>query len=142
MGFKIRVCGTDSIPFNLLNKSKLSRQFLRYTKGRPFMKTNIVKTYSLVFFYFLCHAFNIKNQRRLSSCLSIPMFIGTPYMQLVVVHGDWYQQLLTRSMNKHAITISLVLLGCFREQLVTWAIKIFIFINQELFNGSSTVYEM
>ena len=30
------------------------------------------------FFYFLCHALNIRNQRRLSSCLLIPMFIKTP----------------------------------------------------------------
>ena len=34
--------------------------------------------HTALFFYFLCHACNIRNQRRLSSRLSIPMFVGTP----------------------------------------------------------------
>ena len=43
---------------------------------RPFYEKLDKRTAS--FFYFLCHAFNIRNQRRFSSRLSIPMFNGTP----------------------------------------------------------------
>ena len=46
--------------------------------GRPLYEKLGRRTASL--FYFLCHAFNIRNQgqRRLLSRLSIPMFIRTP----------------------------------------------------------------
>ena len=57
--------------FNLFNESKLNTR-----KVDHFLKSST--DVEPVFFYFLCQAFNIKNQRRLSSRLSIPMFIGTP----------------------------------------------------------------
>ena len=81
--------------FNLFNKSKLSlyqlylRQLLKHKNGRPLYEKLVRRTAS--FLYFLCHALNIRNQRRLSSRLSIPVFIGTPCsykVTQVYAHND------------------------------------------------------
>ena len=63
--------------FSLFNKSKLSYCLISSsifkTQGRY---TTVRHTAS--FFYFLCYVIIIRNQRRLLSRLSIPMFIWTP----------------------------------------------------------------
>ena len=56
------------------------RKFLRYKKGiyiyRPLYKTLVRITAS--FLYFICYLSNIRNQWRLLSRLSFPMFYETP----------------------------------------------------------------
>ena len=51
----------------------------RLPSMRHFSWTQLLQYFNLLqFYYFRWHALNIRNQRPLSSCLSIPMFIGTP----------------------------------------------------------------
>ena len=53
------------------------------------------------FFYFLSHALNQRNQRRLSSRLSIPMILGTNTVFFSLIHN----RKITRGSLLHAHTL-------------------------------------